>query len=142
MTTRNDNQQFAGFWIRFLALAIDGAITTIPFAIIGMTVFGASDFRDIDSLLISYAILITLYMIIFPVTSFQATPGKAILGLKLIDREGGRISIAQSIGRFFSQFLSQAFFFIGYLMVGFNRQKTGLHDILAGTYVVKKQRYN
>jgi uncharacterized RDD family membrane protein YckC len=67
----------------------------------------------------------------------QATVGKIAVGLKVTDLYGQRISFARATGRHFAKILSAMVLFIGYIMVAFTERKQGLHDILAGTLVVK-----
>jgi uncharacterized RDD family membrane protein YckC len=70
----------------------------------------------------------------------QATIGKLILGIKLVDaKTGQRISFGQSLGRFLVKHLFSGWFFcIGFLMALFTEQKQSLHDLAAGTFVVRK----
>jgi len=70
-------------------------------------------------------------------SNLQATLGKKILGLKVVDLNGNRISFGQATGRFFASILSGLILGIGYLMVAFNPKKQGLHDQIAGTFVIK-----
>ena len=70
-------------------------------------------------------------------SSKQATVGKMVLGLKVTDEHGNRISFARASARFFSKILSRMTLFIGYIMAGFTARKQALHDIIAGTLVVR-----
>ena len=67
----------------------------------------------------------------------QATVGKMVLGLKVTDLNGQRISFARAAGRFLGKFLSSMILGIGYIMAGFTEKKQGLHDMIAGTLVVR-----
>ena len=71
-------------------------------------------------------------------SKFQATPGKLILGMRVVDTKGQRIGFAQASGRFFASLLSGLLFCIGYLMVAFSAHKQALHDRIAGTLVVHR----
>ena len=68
----------------------------------------------------------------------QATIGKSVMGLKVTNLQGGRISTAQALIRYFGKFLSSIIFYIGFIMAGFTEKKQALHDMLAKTLVVKK----
>ncbi|WP_223700927.1 RDD family protein [Sutcliffiella deserti] len=122
--------RYAGFWMRVLALIIDGVIIGAISYLLG-ALSGVEDY-------VFSSILGLLYYIIMPVTNLQATLGKSVLGLKIIDLEGEKISVGQSIGRYFSQILSAIILLIGYMMVGWTKRKQGLHDKLASTYVIYK----
>jgi uncharacterized RDD family membrane protein YckC len=67
----------------------------------------------------------------------QATVGKIAVGLKVTDLNGQRISFARATGRHFAKILSAMILMIGFIMVAFTERKQGLHDLLAGTLVVK-----
>jgi uncharacterized RDD family membrane protein YckC len=67
---------------------------------------------------------------------FQATPGKLVLGFKVTDLCGRRISFSRATGRHFAKILSGLLFFLGYAMIFFTRRRQGLHDMLAGCVAV------
>jgi uncharacterized RDD family membrane protein YckC len=67
----------------------------------------------------------------------QATFGKMACGLAVTDTYGNRISFGRATGRYFAKILSALTLGIGFAMVGWTRQKRGLHDFVAGTLVVR-----
>lgn len=69
-------------------------------------------------------------------SSKQATLGKMALGLRVTDKYGRRITFARASGRYFSKLLSRILM-IGYIMAGFTARKQALHDMIAGTLVVR-----
>ncbi|HUK92840.1 MAG TPA: RDD family protein [Methanomicrobiales archaeon] len=71
----------------------------------------------------------------------QATFGKEALGLMVIDGEGHRISFARATGRWFGKLISWATFGIGFYLIGFTEKKQGLHDLIADTRVVYRNRF-
>ena len=71
-------------------------------------------------------------------SSWQATLGKKLLGLKVTDLAGNRITFARASGRFFGKILSGMILGIGFLMAGFTARKQALHDILAGCLVLRQ----
>jgi uncharacterized RDD family membrane protein YckC len=71
-------------------------------------------------------------------SSYQGTIGKKILGIKVIDMNGNRISFVKATVRYFSKLLSALIIGIGFLMAGFTNKKQALHDLIAETLVVKK----
>ena len=71
----------------------------------------------------------------------SATPGKMALKLKIIDADtGGKLSVGQSIGRYFAYFPAMLIFMIGIIWVAFDKRKQGWHDKLAKTVVIIKER--
>ena len=69
-------------------------------------------------------------------STYQATLGKMAARLRVTDQEGRRISLARATARYFSKYLSAAALGLGYVMVGFDDEKQGLHDRIAGTLVL------
>jgi uncharacterized RDD family membrane protein YckC len=68
----------------------------------------------------------------------QATPGKWLLRMQLVDRLGGRTALWRTTLRFLLKPLSAAALMLGFLMVAVNRRKRSLHDLLSGCYVVRR----
>ena len=128
----------AGFWIRVDASLIDGVILSIASfivtAILG-TDAGAQGLAFLINLVGGW-----LYYTLMESSERQATLGKMALGIVVTDTEGRRISFGKATGRYFAKILSGLILLIGYIMVAFDGRKQGLHDKLAGTLVVRRQR--
>lgn len=142
-----ENKQYAGFWIRLLASLLDGVILLVA-AICIMVLTGVPMEHMMDFINVElegytwqqsmYVFLSLLYVILLPASTLQGTLGKAALGLKITDVNGERISVWRSLGRALSEILSTIILFIGYIMIAFHREKRGLHDIIARTYVIRE----
>jgi uncharacterized RDD family membrane protein YckC len=139
---------YAGFWIRVLAYLIDCLVmmaVSCPLGIIlgvVMVSTGADQNSDSATLTNVFSNLVSiligwLYTSLLESSSWQATVGKRVLGLKVTDLDGNRISFGRATGRYFAQILSGMICFIGFIMVAFTEKKQGLHDLLAGTLVVQ-----
>ncbi len=127
--------KYAGFWIRFGAIIIDGVIMSIVFYAL---LFALGGMMDPTAVMISYAVLIVggvAYMAGMESSAKQATIGKMAVGIKVGDENGNRISIGNAIGRYFSKIISGLILYIGYMMAGWDPKKQALHDKIAGTYV-------
>lgn len=141
---------YAEFTNRLAAYLIDGIIIySASFVIgffIGLTlgILQLSEIANTGFLNIFYRILgivITwLYFALMESSSKQATIGKMVLGIKVVDLDGNRISFARATGRYFSKMLSYMICFVGFFMAAFTEKKQALHDIIAGTLVVKEQK--
>ena len=149
---------YAGFWLRFVAFIIDaivlyfvGMIVLLPFAAsMGMGMRGMMTGRppNIEGLLPFFHAMIRLafirivlnwlYYALLESSAWQATLGKKALGLEVTDLGGNRISFGRATGRFFAKIISGIILLIGYIMAGFTEKKQALHDILAGTLVIRK----
>jgi len=112
----------------------------VVIGIAGHTVAMPKPGVDVARLIItgSFSTLVNwLYAALLESSSHQATLGKMALGLKVTDLEGRRISFVRATGRHFAKILSGMVLFIGFIMVGFTRRKQGLHDMVAGTLVIR-----
>jgi uncharacterized RDD family membrane protein YckC len=70
-------------------------------------------------------------------SAWQGTIGKKILGLRVTDLNGNRVSFGRASVRFFGKIVSGFTLLIGYIMAGFTEKKQALHDMIAGCLVVK-----
>jgi len=69
----------------------------------------------------------------------QATIGKSMMSLQVANTDGQRLSFGHATGRFFAKLVSGLIpFMIGYIMAAFTAKKQALHDLIAGTLVLKK----
>ena len=137
-----ENQQYAGFWVRVGAALIDTVLFVLVFSIPLTLIYGSgfwttpqrvTGFWDI---VIQYLVPIALTVWFW--TRYLGTPGKMVLGLKVVDAHSGQaISTPQAIGRYFGYYLSMLPLMLGFVWVGIDRKKQGFHDKLAGTVVVR-----
>jgi uncharacterized RDD family membrane protein YckC len=138
---------YAGFWMRFLAYLVDSLLMSAVFFPLGFGVglaMGASGADETSPLLLLVNVLINLvslavgwlYHGILDSSSWQGTAGKKLLGIRITDLNGHRISFGRATGRYFAMILSGMICFIGFFMVAFTERKQGLHDMLAGTLVL------
>ena len=69
----------------------------------------------------------------------QATLGKPVIGAKVVDAQGGKLTFGRATGRHFAKYISSILLCVGYVMVAFDERKRGLHDMIAGTFVVARR---
>jgi uncharacterized RDD family membrane protein YckC len=65
------------------------------------------------------------------------TVGKMLLRVRVVQVDGAPISLGQSLLRFIGYFVSYLTLLLGYLLAGFRSDKRALHDLIAGTRVVR-----
>jgi len=153
--------EYAGFWLRFLALLIDNVVMGLGFFLIVIPLIfltGLGSFlRDIHPnedmsdagifALIGFLFLAAtaslvftwLYHALMESSEWQATLGKKALGLVVTDMAGQRVSFGRSTGRHFAKIITNMVpAFIGYLMAGFTEKKQALHDMIAGCLVLRR----
>jgi uncharacterized RDD family membrane protein YckC len=124
--------EYAGFWIRFFACLIDGLLLSIVYGILGIS------FDSILFIKIGLdGFIAILYFTYFESSLRQASIGKQLLNIKVVDKNGFRLTPFNALVRNISKILSAFILFIGYLMAAFDAQKQSLHDKIAGTFVIK-----
>jgi len=144
---------YAGFWLRLVAYIIDAIILGMAGVIAFFPLFRAnihafttqnpwevytSMSRPLFAIRLLALMLGWIYYASMESSSWQATLGKKILGLRVTDLAGNRITFARASGRFFGKILSGMILGIGFLMAGFTARKQALHDILAGCLVLRQ----
>jgi len=139
---------YAGFWLRFVALFIDGIILS-PLTIIALVISfmqqSANEGSAKSAILAVYIIYCLvcivirwLYFALQESSGAQATLGKRLIGIKVTDRQGNRIGFGRATGRYFGKIVSGVIFCVGFMMAGWTECKQALHDMLADTLVVRK----
>ncbi|CEF53836.1 RDD family protein [Acetobacter ghanensis] len=79
-----------------------------------------------------------LYCVLFEASSYRATPGKRLCRLEVVTLKGEQISHLRALLRFvIKACLSFPLLYIGVLMVAFTQRKQALHDMIAGTLVLR-----
>ena len=68
----------------------------------------------------------------------QGTWGKQILGIKVTDLQGNRITVGRAIARYFAKVITGLTLGIGLLMPLFTDKKQTLHDMIAGCLALKE----
>lgn len=138
-----DAPTYAGFWLRAVALFIDAALLMVLSVVVVLFLyFIASRSNTVDMELFlnganGLGIIVSwLYYALLESSAAQATFGKRLLGLKVTDLAGNKISFARATGRYFGKVLSSLTLLIGYLLAGITQKKQALHDMLASTVVV------
>ncbi len=131
------SHHYAGFWIRVVAGLLDAIILGLAAGVIAFLLSYAgsnmSILRRVVPIFVSLLYLAALWS-----SPLQATLGQRMCSLRVISAEDGDgISFPRAVIRVFGRILSGLLLGIGYIMVAFTERKRGLHDMIAGTYVVK-----
>lgn len=145
-----------GFWRRFLAGLVDlvlvvpvlalsfyivNSITDLsiigngglrPEALLELVLRGGPGFYSVVVLTI---LILWLYDFFF-IALRGSTPGLQLIKARIIDTSGAPPHWARAALRASAWLLSVFLLFLGLLWVAFDREKRGLHDRLAGTYVI------
>ena len=127
------NKEYAGFWIRLVGAFLDGILIGIP-AIIALLVIAFLISR-LAAIVVSFGVLA---LVVYLEGVKGGTPGKLILRLRIVNDKGQAIGWAKSILRNVGKGISSMILGIGFFMIGWTSNKQGLHDMIAGTYVVRE----
>jgi uncharacterized RDD family membrane protein YckC len=154
-----EGRNYAGFWLRFVAVVIDRLILGIPLAPVAFLLI-ASAFPDlmhmrypmiIVSILPRIMLILFIYMMsswlywaLLESSAWQATLGKKALGLYVTDLAGNRPTFGRASGRFFAgrgiamiPSLGGLYYLLDCIMAGFTEKKQALHDMIASCLVMR-----
>lgn len=137
----------AGFWIRLVAVIIDGIIIAIIGFLLGQAGIGfgveAFNFEGGDGEVLSFEIDLFSYVLSLIYGSvllslFGTTAGKKIFNIYVYSPDGKTpLSFPRAFLRELSKFLSSFILLIGYIIAAFRKDKRALHDLIAGTFPTK-----
>lgn len=151
---------YAGIGARFLAALIDGIIIGIPIGILSTVLSAMMAARvvtrasgrhynpgmaagDVGTFFAGFGFIMVLsfvitwaYFAMMESSSWQATVGKRVMGVKVTDANGARISLGKATLRLAVKAFLSGWFLIGYIMAFFTQRKQALHDLIAGTLVL------
>jgi uncharacterized RDD family membrane protein YckC len=85
---------------------------------------------------VTFSILFVIGYFTFFWSLVGFTPGKAVLGLKVVRKDGQKMSFGRSVLRFFSYWISALPLFLGFFWVLWDPNRRGWHDKIAGTQVL------
>jgi uncharacterized RDD family membrane protein YckC len=154
---------YAGFGLRLVAIIIDVIIVGILqsfiivpiLAAIGFGMFAGASTMDMSdpeatvgmagtimAMVGTYWILASciqiLYFTFMESSKLQATIGKLALGIIVTDLNGNKLDFGKAFIRNLCRIISNMTLLIGYIIAGFTEKRQALHDIIAGTLVIKK----
>lgn len=144
--------EYVGFWARVLASLVDTVLLLIVSApllwlLAGREAASAAGLPSLAELsgagsladiLVNY-LLPAVAVILFWIYK-SATPGKMMLGARVVDADtGAPLTPGQAALRYLGYFVSIIPFFLGLVWVGIDARKQGWHDKLARTVVVRRK---
>jgi uncharacterized RDD family membrane protein YckC len=135
--------RFAGFWRRLLAYLIDGLVILAVQLVLTILVvmIAPDDLRAAANIAPVSAAVAWAYFALLESSPARATLGKMALNLFVSDVHGDPISFWRASVRFWLKILSSLVVGLGWLMAAFTPRKQALHDLLAGTLVLRKVNY-
>jgi len=149
------NFTFAGVGNRLVAQIIDFLILGFALSLIIIPIFGIGIFSgsmdnfdegavatmvglaSIPIILISIAAPI-LYEAFMLSSAKQATLGKMVMKIKVVDEQGLRLSFGSAIGRSLIKYVTSNLCILLWLWPLFNNTEQALHDLVVKGYVVRE----
>jgi uncharacterized RDD family membrane protein YckC len=143
--------RYAGFWIRLLAYIIDLIIVNLVAVGVGLvvghlirvvaTANGIHNSEQISAIASAIGAVVGLaivlvYYIVFNSGRWQGTPGKRVLGIHLVTVGGEKVGGWLAFGRYLAYIVSSLPLFIGFMVIGWNSEKKGFHDMICDTRVI------
>lgn len=142
---------YAGFWVRLAAYTIDSVIVFFGLLFVRLFASGLLSLTEGTALggnvLFHYTlkdiilyISQVLYFILFTYCT-GTTPGKRLMNLYVVGADEEKLSLLDVVYReTIGRFLCGLTVFIGYILIGVDKEKRGLHDMLCDTRVVYRKR--
>ena len=144
VSTAESDITYSGFWIRVLAALLDSIWLLLLTFTLGWMVYGAVYFESAEfsqgtaAIFISWVLPFALTIMFWHFKS--ATPGKMILGIKIVDANTlGKASPGKLLIRYLGYYISMLPLCLGIFWVGWDKRKQGWHDKIAGTLVIKEK---
>ena len=144
---------YAGFFRRAIALLIDVPflllLTVLAMALASLAAVGGGTVAgDVTREVVLLASGAALAMILVVSLAYHAvcwgqggqTPGKMLMRVKVVRWDGEEIGYGRAVLRWIGYFLALLPLGLGFLWVLFDSRRRGLHDILAGTCVIRVDR--
>lgn len=137
--------QYAGFWRRVGAALIDTLLISVVLGVLAMAMGRHADYGLADhmpqisdramELLSTAAIVIAFWLL------KQGTPGKLLVGARVVDAQtGATLTPGQAVIRYLGYYVSIIPLCLGLVWVAFDGRKQGWHDKLAGTVVILERK--
>lgn len=143
---------YGGFWARVGARMVDNLLLTVLTLVVVMLAgvpvpAPPADMMDPEMMQTWLASLETISNLNFVIALLYtvgflgrtgATPGRMLLGLRVVRADGSPIGFARAAMRFLADLLNVLTFGLSYLIVAFDPKKRALHDHICGTRVIRK----
>jgi uncharacterized RDD family membrane protein YckC len=134
-------QYFASFDQRVVADIIDYLMVLIGYLLLMAVIYLVVSLNVFRATAIILVIFVPLGRLIYggiaEASTKQATVGKRLMDIKVTDINGNRLLLSHSMGRNFSKIITNLTLGLGYLYCFLNKKQQCLHDVIAGSLVVK-----
>ena len=149
------DRRYGGFWRRYVAYLIDKIVlylVSLFLIVVGSIALGHSgvsisrimETGDLPRGMGLFAAIYAVTMLFTDMIYFTwfhgsvgQTPGKMLLGLRVIQASGEKMTFGLAFLRWVGTLVSALFLWLGYLWIAVDWRKQGWHDKIAATLVVR-----
>ena len=85
---------------------------------------------------VGFAVNVVYYTV--SIGKWGRTIGKQVFGLQVLTSDSKKVGFLRAFIRFLSYYVCFLTLFFGFFMIAWNKERRGLHDLLAGTIVIKR----
>jgi uncharacterized RDD family membrane protein YckC len=132
----------AGFWIRVVAVLVDLIVLVVAQIVLRLFSWALWGGAVVESRVFEGTVFLfgLVFDAVYQVTlhaMFGQTVGKLVLNVRVVQLDGHPLSWRIAVNRYLGEWVSVCLLGIGYVMAGLRPDKRALHDLLAGTRVVR-----
>jgi uncharacterized RDD family membrane protein YckC len=134
---------YAGFWRRVLALLVDSIfLFGIQFVLAaGVVIIAPGDLHALLNVAPVSVAIAWAYAVLLESSPARGTLGKIALNLYVGDQYGDPITFRRALLRNVLKIVSWLPLGFGFVLAAFTPRKQALHDLMAGTLVLRRFRY-
>jgi len=147
MQEDNLKGNYAGFVSRLIAFGVDVAVVTFVLIVLTwlvntvLVLFSLDELAAMETILKilvsgAFALLFSASYFIFFWTLASMTPGKLLMGLRIVTAGGHPLTFGRAVRRMLGYIVSIAVIFLGFVWILIDNRRQGWHDKIAGTFVV------
>jgi uncharacterized RDD family membrane protein YckC len=81
-----------------------------------------------------------LYCLLFEWPPLEGSVGKLVVGIKVGEEYGARISFGNSLLKCIARGVTLATLFLGYFTTPYRNDNRALHDLMSSTYALKRNK--
>ncbi len=144
--------RYAGFWVRFGALLVDGIVVGIPIGVVLVLVLLATASRPSANVLpsvffmasiwvlVARTIIMTVYETLM-IGKYGATLGKMACKIRVVTGQNESVSYRRALSRAFCKNIARANIYLelaAFLPAAFDKEKRAAQDFLCNTRVIYK----
>ncbi|MBD9149631.1 RDD family protein [Candidatus Avelusimicrobium fimicolum] len=123
---------YAGIGKRFFAFLIDVLFFAVLYWVLWQMM---KSYATVSLVLL---VIIWLYYALLESSPLQASIGKILMGIKVVDRRGRRLSFWQATERIVSKLVTNVTFYFGFFVAAWDKKKRTLHDRISHSAVILK----